>query len=215
MTVFQFLLKTLNCLIWIPLCCNSDLLATTKSRENQGYKVRRDTLKLISLIHGSNKPNIEVSGWLYQTKLHITQQNYQSIPPYFMAFDRILQFQCKWNFLKKIKWSNNGKDTILTIEDDTYWTMLDAQLRKWILTQLIYSTMGFYLATDYGQWILSMFQALLPWPMLTGSDMTQSFLRDFVARPWRNGQSRNTFHPDMVIWPHDNYPASVMHPVRL
>ena len=50
---------------------------------------RRNTLKLIFLIYGSAKPNIEVSGWLYQTKINLThtayQENYQNTPPYFMA----------------------------------------------------------------------------------------------------------------------------------
>ena len=46
--------------------------------------------------NGSTKPNTEVSGWPYQTKNHIThnvyQENYQSIPPYFMALDSLLFF---------------------------------------------------------------------------------------------------------------------------
>ena len=36
-----------------------------------------------------SKPTIDFSGWSYPTKLHIIhivyQENYQSIPPYFMA----------------------------------------------------------------------------------------------------------------------------------
>ena len=35
----------------------------------QGHEVRRDTLKLIFLIYGRTKPNIEVSGWLYFVSL--------------------------------------------------------------------------------------------------------------------------------------------------
>ena len=38
----------------------------------QGHKVRRNTLKLIFLIYESTKPNIEVSGWLCQIKIHFT-----------------------------------------------------------------------------------------------------------------------------------------------
>ena len=68
----------------------------TYSRDNQiqptvlwpewamGHKVRRDASKLIFLIYGSIKLNIKVSGWLYQSKIHMAhfvyQENYQSIP---------------------------------------------------------------------------------------------------------------------------------------
>ena len=51
-------------------------------------------LKLIVQIYGSIKPNIEVSGWLHQTKIPITlivyQESYQCIPPYFMTLSRLL-----------------------------------------------------------------------------------------------------------------------------
>ena len=40
----------------------------SKQQWRQSHKVRRDTLKLIFLIFGSTKPNMEVSGWLYKTK---------------------------------------------------------------------------------------------------------------------------------------------------
>ena len=38
----------------------------------KGHKIRKGTLKLISFIYGSTKPNKEVSGWLKQTKIHFT-----------------------------------------------------------------------------------------------------------------------------------------------
>ena len=38
----------------------------------QGHKVRRNTLKLIFYIYESTKPNVEVSGWLCQIKIHFT-----------------------------------------------------------------------------------------------------------------------------------------------
>ena len=39
------------------------------------------------MIYGRTKPKIEVCGWLLQTiSLIICQENYQNIPPYFMAF---------------------------------------------------------------------------------------------------------------------------------
>ena len=48
----------------------------------------------LGLIYGSTKPNQKASGWLYQTKIHITrivyQENYRSIPPYFMALYKCL-----------------------------------------------------------------------------------------------------------------------------
>ena len=54
---------------------------------HQRHKIRRDTLKLM---YRSTKTNIGVSGWLYKTKIHVTQLGYQennhNIPPYFMAF---------------------------------------------------------------------------------------------------------------------------------
>ena len=54
------------------------------SISDQGHKVRRDASKLIFLIHGSIKLNIKVSGWLYQSKIHmphfVYQENYESIP---------------------------------------------------------------------------------------------------------------------------------------
>ena len=63
-----------------------------------------DSLKLIILIYGSTKPNMRVGGWLYWTKIHITQifyqETYQSIPPYNMKF---LQPLNKLGFNKKIR----------------------------------------------------------------------------------------------------------------
>ena len=38
------------------------------ARYNQDHGVRRDSFKLIFLIHGSTIPNIEVGGWLNQPK---------------------------------------------------------------------------------------------------------------------------------------------------
>ena len=40
---------------------------------SHGYKERRCTLKLILLIYGGTKPNIEVSGWLNYIKINFTQ----------------------------------------------------------------------------------------------------------------------------------------------
>ena len=59
-------------------------------RYTQGYKVRRDNLKLISLIYGSTKQN---SGWLY----HIV---YQSIPPYFKALDVLNVDLIMWGLIR-------------------------------------------------------------------------------------------------------------------
>ena len=65
------------------------------ARYNQDHGVRRDSFKLIFLIRGSTKPNIEVGGWLNQTKIRITHiafsKNYQRIPPYYMALGIITQ----------------------------------------------------------------------------------------------------------------------------
>ena len=65
------------------------------ARYNQDHGVRRDSFKLIFLIHGSTKPNIEVGDWLDQTKIFITHiafsKNYQHIPPYYMALGIITQ----------------------------------------------------------------------------------------------------------------------------
>ena len=41
--------------------------------------VRRDTLKRIFLVYWRTKPNIKVSNWLYQTKMHITHIVHQEI----------------------------------------------------------------------------------------------------------------------------------------
>ena len=55
--------------------------------QDQGHNISRDTLKLIFLIYRNTKPNIEVSCWLYLTKILITIviKNYEIIPPNFMA----------------------------------------------------------------------------------------------------------------------------------
>ena len=55
----------------------------------QGHKVRRYTLIETDFLDiWKYQPNIEVCGWPYQTKIHIThivyQENYQSIPPHFI-----------------------------------------------------------------------------------------------------------------------------------
>ena len=55
-TSIEFCLKC----VWIVLRCW------------QGHKVRRDNLKLITLIYGSTYPNIEVRGLLFQTKINST-----------------------------------------------------------------------------------------------------------------------------------------------
>ena len=56
---------------------------------------------MIFFIHGNTKPNIEGSGWWIQTKntysWHFRHDNYQSIPPYFMALGFSL-FLILWPF---------------------------------------------------------------------------------------------------------------------
>ena len=72
-------------------------------RQVQGHKARSDTSKLIFFTYRSNKPNIKFSGRLYQTKIHIThvvsQGNYQSIPPYFIA---LVKLQRLYKILNKM-----------------------------------------------------------------------------------------------------------------
>ena len=59
---------------------------------------------MIFFIHGNTKPNIEGSGWWIQTKntysWHFRHDNYQSIPPYFMALGFSL-FLILWPFFSQ------------------------------------------------------------------------------------------------------------------
>ena len=58
----------------------------------QGHKVMGNTLELLSLIYEITKPNIEVSGWPYQTKIHSSQL------VYLLFGQDMIQLGCKSTF---------------------------------------------------------------------------------------------------------------------